>query len=46
MKLKPVLTELTIPKVLFRLSESGLNILNKMFGESARSVVKRSKMRT
>lgn len=34
-----------IPLV-FRLSESGLNILNKMFGESACSVVKRSKMRT
>lgn len=29
-----------------RLSEGGLNILNKMFGESARSLVKRSKMRT
>lgn len=32
--------------LVLRLSESCLNILNKMFGESARSVVKRSKMRT
>ena len=32
--------------LVFRLSESGLNSLIKMFGESARSVVKRSKMRT
>lgn len=39
-------TEYICILLVFRLSESGLNILNKMFGESARSVVKRSKMRT
>ena len=39
-------TEYICILLVFRLSESGLNSLNKMFGESARLVVKRSKMRT